>query len=183
MVGCGNVILSSVHWWLTTLKTFLCIESRSPIALCANHQNRHLEKGIHCCGSWETIGYTSKTWYLRLREMRRQYGKQDNIWKIEQLEPQKVSSGIWNASLRWLLSYQIFFILHISVCVSVRWPGKHPSSDNIPESTNSTSSGRWCLQIPASLASTSHIARCPNEVVRRWKHWDVWLFQFSRWLF
>jgi len=122
-VGCGNVILSSVHGWLTTLKTFTCIQSRSPIALHVNHRNRRLEKGIHRCGNWETIGYTPKKWYSRLREMRRRDGKQDNIWTIEWLEPRKASSGIWNASHWWLLLYPIFFIPSISVCLSIRWTG------------------------------------------------------------
>jgi len=51
MVGCGNVILSSVHEWLTTLKTFTCTQSSSPIALSTKHRNCHLEKGIHRHGN------------------------------------------------------------------------------------------------------------------------------------
>jgi len=122
-VGCGNVILSSVHGRLTTSKTFTCIQSSSPIALCAKHRNRRLDNGIHRLGNWETIGYTPKNRYSRLREMRWRDGKQDNIWKIKQLEPQKVSSGIWNASLRQLLLYPIFFIPSILVCFSIWWTG------------------------------------------------------------
>jgi len=94
MVGCSDVILSSVHARLTTSKTFTCIQSSSPIALCAKHLNCHLEKGIHPRDDWETIGYTSKRWYSRVREMRLRDGKQNNIGKIEWLEPQKASSGI-----------------------------------------------------------------------------------------
>jgi hypothetical protein len=37
MVGCGNVILSSVHGRLTTSITFTCIQSSSPFGLCAQH--------------------------------------------------------------------------------------------------------------------------------------------------
>jgi len=48
-VRCGNVILSSVHGRLTSSKTFTCIQSSSPSALCAKPQNRHLGKGIHHC--------------------------------------------------------------------------------------------------------------------------------------
>jgi hypothetical protein len=121
MVGCGNVMLSSVHEWLTTWKTITSSQSSSPIALRAKHRNCCLEKWIHCRGNLETIGYTSKKWYLRHREMRHRDGKQGNIWKIEPLEPQKASAGIWNASLRRLLWYPIFFILSISVCVSIWW--------------------------------------------------------------
>jgi len=51
MVGYDNVILSSVHGRLTTSKTFTCIQSNSPIALCAKHRNRRLEKGIHRRGN------------------------------------------------------------------------------------------------------------------------------------
>jgi len=182
-VGCGNVILSSVHGRPTTSKTFTCIQSSNPIALCAKHRNRRLEKGIHRHGNWNTIGYTSKKWYSGLRERRRRDGKQDNICKIERLEPQKASSGIWNACLRRLLSYPICFIPSISVWSSIWWTGWRPSSKNIPGSTNSTSSGRWCLHSLASLDSTSHIARWRNGVVRRWKHSGVWLFQISRRLF
>jgi len=54
-----------------------------------------------------------------------------------------------------------------------------PFSNNIARSTNSTSSKRWSLCIVASLDSTSHIARWHNGVVMRWRHWCVWLFQFS----
>jgi len=50
-VGCGNVILSSVHGRLTTSKTFTCIQSSSPIALFSKHRDRHLEKGIHRRGN------------------------------------------------------------------------------------------------------------------------------------
>jgi len=80
-------ILSSVHRWLTTSKPFPCTRSSSPIALCANHWNHGLEKGIHCHGNWQTISYTSKGWYSPLTEMRWRDGKQDNIRKIQRLEP------------------------------------------------------------------------------------------------
>jgi len=48
----------------------------------------------------ETIADTAKRCYLRLTEMGQRDGKQDNIWTMEQLEPQKVSSGTRNAFLR-----------------------------------------------------------------------------------
>jgi len=115
--------------------------------------------------------------------MGRRDGKQDNSWMIERLEPQTGSSGIWCASLRRLLSYPIFSILSISVWLSIWWTGYCHSSNNIPGSTNSTSSGRWCLHILALLKWTSHIAMWRNGVVRRWKHSGVWLLQFSPRLF
>ena len=118
-VRCSNVILSSVHRRLTTSKTFTCIQSTSPIALYVKHRNRCVGKGNHHSGNWETIGYTSNSWYSWHREMRRRDGKQDNIWKIEWLEPLKVASVICNTSLRRLLSYQIFFILSVSVYLSI----------------------------------------------------------------
>jgi hypothetical protein len=61
-VGGGNNILSSVHGRLTTLKRFTCKRSTNPISLCAKNLHCRLEKGIHCRGNWETIGYTSKNW-------------------------------------------------------------------------------------------------------------------------
>jgi len=61
-VGCGNVMLASVHGRLTTAKTFSCALTSSPIALSGKHKNRSLEKGIHRHGNWETIGYTSIRW-------------------------------------------------------------------------------------------------------------------------
>ena len=118
-VGCGNVFMSSVHGWLTTSKTFTYIQSSSPIAPSAKHWNRHFEKGIYHPRNWETIGNTSTKWYSRLREMRQRNGKQDNIWKIERLKPQKVSSGIWNAPLQRVLSYPIFFIPSITLCLRI----------------------------------------------------------------
>jgi len=53
---CGNVILSSAHGRPTTLKTFTCTPSCSPIVLCVKHRNCCLENGIHHRGSWERIG-------------------------------------------------------------------------------------------------------------------------------
>jgi len=122
-VGCGNVILSSVHGRLTISKTFTCIRWSSSIALCVKHRNRRLERGIHRRGNWETISYTSKRWSLGLRELRRRDGKHNNIWKFKQLQPQKMTSGIWNASLWRLLLYPIFFILSMLVCSSIWWTG------------------------------------------------------------
>jgi len=118
-VGCNNVIRSSVHGRLTTSKTFICIQSCRPIALCEKHGNRNLEIGIYCPGNWETIGYTFKKWYLRLRVKRWRDGKQENMWKNERLEHQKASSGIWNASLRRLLLYLIFIIPSIPVSLRI----------------------------------------------------------------
>jgi len=43
----------------------------------------------------------------------------------------------------------------------------------------STSCGRWCLHILASLDSTRHTARWSIRVERRGKHQGMWLFQFS----
>jgi len=82
IVRCGNVILSSVHGWLTALKSVTCTQSSSPIALFVKHQNHCLEKVMHCLGNWETIGYTTKRWSLWLREMRWRDAKQDVIWMI-----------------------------------------------------------------------------------------------------
>jgi hypothetical protein len=182
-VGCVNVILSSVHVQLTTSKTFTCIESSSPITLCAKHRNHHIEKGIHCCGNRETVGYTSKKCYSGLREMTQRDPKKDNICNIEWLEPKKASLRIWNVSFQWLLSYPICYIPFISVCSSIWWTRYRPFSNINPGLPISTSSGRWCLHILALLGSTSHIVMWRNGVVRRWKHWGVWLFQFSWWLF
>jgi len=50
-VECGNVILSSVHGRLITLKTFTSTQWSSPIALCAKHRNGHVANGIHCRGN------------------------------------------------------------------------------------------------------------------------------------
>jgi len=72
--------------------------------------------------------------------------------------------------------------MSISVCLIIRWTGQPLFSNNIPGSTHSASSGRWCLHVLASLASTSHIARWLDGVVRRSMHSGVWLLQFSRWL-
>ena len=73
--------------------------------------------------NWETIGYISKRWYLRLWVIRLWDRKQDNIRKMQRLEPQKLSSGIWNTSLQSLLQYPIFLIPSISVCLSMWWTG------------------------------------------------------------
>ena len=45
-------IMSSVHGWLTTSKTFTCTKSRSNIGLCVKHGNSHLGKVIQCHRSW-----------------------------------------------------------------------------------------------------------------------------------
>jgi len=97
-VRCGNVVLSSVHGWLTTSKAFTCAWSSSPITQSRKHKNGCLEKGIHCDGNWQTIQYTSTRWYLQLGEIRRRDGKRHNIWRMQQLEGQMVSSWIWNTS-------------------------------------------------------------------------------------
>jgi len=177
IVRCATVILSYVHGQQTTSKTFTWTRSSSPVAQCVKHRNRHLEMRIHRGGNGETIGYTSKRWYSWLGEMRQRDGNQDNIWNVERMEPQEACSGIWNASPRWLLLYPILFIQAISVPFSIWSTGWCPSLNNIPGSTNSTSSGWWCLHILASLNWTSHIARWCIGVVRRWKHFCGWLFQ------
>ena len=163
MVGCGNVILSSVRGQLTTSKTCTCTQSSSPIALCAMHRNCRLEEGSHPRGNWETIGYTSKRWDSHPREMRQRDGKQVNIWKIEWLEPQKASSGTLNASHQWLLSYLIFFILSILVCMIIWWTRSYSSSNNNQGSENLPRSGWWCLHILALLHSTGHI---PGDAIK-----------------
>jgi len=122
-VGCGIGILSSVHVRLATSKTFTWTRSSIPIALCAVHQNRRLERGIHHCGDWETIGNTSERWHSWLREMRRRTGKRENIWMIKRLDPQKASSGIWYESPGRLWSYPISFVPSIQVCWSIWWSG------------------------------------------------------------
>jgi len=166
-VGCGNDILSTVNVRLTTPKRFTCIQWSSPIALCAKHRNRYLEKGIYRGVNCKTIGDTSKGWESRPGEMRRRDGKEDNIWRVERLESQKASSGIWYASLWQLLSYPIFFFPSISVCFSIWRTRPHPSPNTIPGSTTVISSGQWCLYLLASHDSTSHRARWGNGVVRR----------------
>jgi len=136
-----KVIFCPLHAVIHSGKRMLCVDGRMrqcfPV-ICAwmadyfKNIHLHLIKQPHCpvceapkSSSWqlETIGYTSKRWYSWAREMRQREKKQDNIWKIEWLEPQKESSGIWNASLRRLLSYPIFFTPCISVCLSNRWTG------------------------------------------------------------
>jgi len=102
MVGCGDVILSSVHGRLTPLISFTSIQSSSPIALYAKHSNHRLERGNRRHGNCETIDYASKRWYSRLREMRRWDNKQAIICRIARLEPRMASSAIWNASLQQL---------------------------------------------------------------------------------
>jgi len=121
MVRCSNVILPSVDRQLSTSKTFTCGSSSSPIAQCAMHWNHDLEKRIHCCGNWETMGNTSKRWYSWLREVGWSDGKQEIIWKIKHSEAQKASSGIWNASPQRQLSSSISCIWSISVCLSIWW--------------------------------------------------------------
>jgi len=122
-VRCGTIILSCVQGRLTTSKTLICIQSGSPIGLCAKHQNCRLENGIHHHGNWDTIGYTSKWSNWWLREMWWRDMKQDNILKIQQLEPQPWPSGIWNVSLRQLSSHMMFSIPSISVCLGILWTG------------------------------------------------------------
>jgi len=116
---------------------------------------------------WETVGYTSKRWYSLLRETRLRYVKQDNIWIIEQLEAQKSSCGKSNESPQYLQSFAILFILFILVCLSICWTGYHPSLNNIPQLTNSTSADPKCLHFLASLNPTCHLARWLNAVVKR----------------
>jgi len=62
MVRCGNVIMSSVHGLLTTLRTFNCTQSSSLTALCAKHQYHSLENRIHRRGDSKTISLISKRW-------------------------------------------------------------------------------------------------------------------------
>jgi len=183
MVKCGTIIQLSVHEQLTTWKTFTCTQSSSPIAQCAKHRNRHVEMGIHHCASWENIGYTSNCWYSQLWEKRQRDGIQHTTCKIEQLEPQRASSGICNVSLWRLISYPIFFISSFLVWLSGWWTGYRPSVNNIPESTNSASAVQWCVHILASLDSTSHVGRWRNGVARRWMHWSLWWFQLLWQLF
>lgn len=70
MVRCSNGILTSIHWWHTTLKTFTCTQSSSAIGRCAWHYRSGLVMGIHYYANSETIGYTSKRRYPQLREMK-----------------------------------------------------------------------------------------------------------------
>jgi len=98
MVECSNAILPTVHGQLTTLTIFTRTLSSSIISTSAIHRNQSAEKAIHSSVDWETISNTSIRWYLWLRGIRRRDGKQDNSWNIKWLKPQKVSSGIWNAS-------------------------------------------------------------------------------------
>jgi hypothetical protein len=131
----------------------------SLLALYGSRQRCRLEKWIHCRGNWVTVGYTSKRWYSQLREIRRKDKKEDNIRKIKWLEFQKASSGMWNASLWQQFLYQIFFVRSVLVWLSIWRTWSRPSLNNSPGSTNSTSSGRWCLHILALIDSTSHIPR------------------------
>jgi len=140
-VMCSNFILSSVHGWLTTSTTCTCTQSSSLSARFAKHSNRYFHKGTHHSAHWETIGFTAKSWYSQCREMKQSDVKQEIIWKIEQLEPLKMSSGIYNVSPRRLLFYPIFFILSITICISIWWTGEWSSSKNIQGLTNSTCSG------------------------------------------
>jgi len=121
----GNVILSSVPWWLSTSKTSTCTRSSSSIIWCLQHRHCCLENGIHSHGNWETIGFTFKRWYLRLRVTRWRYKKWDNIWTIQLLEPLKEASGIWIASPRQWSLYPKFFILSISVSFIISCTGQH----------------------------------------------------------
>jgi len=182
-IRCINDILSPVHALLTPSKAFTAAWSSRPIAFCARHQNRRVKKGIHRQGKWETFCYTSKRSYSRLQEMRRQDGMQDTIWMIEWLAHRMASSGMWNASPQLRLSYTVSCLPCVLVWSSSWHTVSHPSSNIIPGSTNSTSSGRWCLHIMAALDSTSHIARWCKGVGGRWKHTGAWLFQISWWLF
>jgi hypothetical protein len=141
-VGWGNVNLSSVDGWLTSFQTFIYTHWSCPIAICAMHWNHRFENGIHCRGNWETIGNTSKRWYVWLRELSGRDEKHDNIWTVKQLESQKTSSGIWEACPKQLVLYLIVFIPSISACLNMWWSGWCPSTNNIPGTTNSTSS-RW----------------------------------------
>jgi len=97
-VGCGNVILSSVYAWLTTLKTFTCTQSSSPITLFASHWTLGSVKGIHYCGNWEIIIYIIRRWYFRLSETRCGEIKPHAIWNIKQLKPDRASCEIYIAS-------------------------------------------------------------------------------------
>jgi len=130
----GNVILLSLHGQLTTSNTFTCTRWSGPIAVCAKQQNCHLEKGIHCLSNWETSSYTSRWWYLWLREMRWRDRRQHNIWKLEWLEPQKVSSEIWNASPQRgivpdiLHTVNLGILKHLMVCVTFLFK-QHSSID------------------------------------------------------
>jgi len=121
--------------------------------------------------------------HSRLREMRWWDRMQGHSRKIERLEPQRVSSGIWNSSTWRRLSYPISFIQCLLVCFSTWWTGYSTSSNNIPGSTHSTSSGGWCLNILASLDATSHVARWRKWVEKRWKHTGECSFQIQRRLF
>jgi len=94
-VGSGNVILSSVHTWLTTLKAFTCTQPSSLNELCAKQRNCGLDKGIHCSGNWETIGFRSKRWYSWLRENEQIDGKEFNGCILERLQSQKACPGVY----------------------------------------------------------------------------------------
>jgi len=110
-VGCSNAIRLWGHRWLTTLKRITGSASSSPIARCAKHQIWSLRKGIHCRSNGETIRSTSKWWCMQLRQVRNSDRKEDNIWKINQLESPKASFRICNVSPERLVLYPILCIL------------------------------------------------------------------------
>jgi len=130
----GNVILLSLHGQLITSNTFTCTRWSGPIAVCAKQQNCHLEKGIHRLSNWETSSYTSRWWYLWLKEMRWRDRRQHNIWKLEWLEPQMVSSEIWNASPQRgivpdiLHTVNLGILKHLMICVTFLFK-QHSSID------------------------------------------------------
>jgi len=97
-VGCGDVDLTFVYGWLTTLKVITLARSFQPITQSGKHRNHCLVMGINHCCKWDSMGYTMKTSYLWLGEMSPRDGKPANNWHIEQSECQVVSSRIWNAS-------------------------------------------------------------------------------------
>lgn len=122
-VGCGNITLSSFRGRLTTLKIFNCIQSSSPVALCAKHQYSHLETKIHHHGNWETIVYNSNRWSSGLSEMIERNKTVEPICQIERLKPLKASSRIWNVSCWYQWLYPIIIIQSVTVWLIIWWTG------------------------------------------------------------
>jgi len=128
MIRCHNVILSSVHGWLTTLKTFTWTESSSPIEPWAKQQNCHLENGIHHHGNQECIGHTSKRMILATqgdqteRKESRQYlqdrvvGTSEGVcWNLKWISPMTIMipdtvHTIYLSMLKHVIDYVTSFL-------------------------------------------------------------------------
>jgi len=141
------------------------------------------EKGIHCQCNCMTISQRTRKCHSEPREMTLGDRKEDNIWKIDQLEPQIITSGTWNACPWELLLYLIFLVPFISRCLWIGWSQQHLRLSDISESSNSIYTGQLYLYILGSLASSAPIAEWCNVVVRRWKQTVKWSFPFLLQLF